>query len=340
MSRRAGAALLSLLLLLGAGPAAAGPLVVRAPDGSDWRINEDDDTRLERHTPDGKLDARFGKGGWVGYTLGHADAGTAALRVEASGRIWLAGTSSASGTPGPVVMRLLPDGAADSAWGAGGRDSAAPPGQRLVVVDLLPMPDGSVWLAGNALASPGGQHAAVWRLKPDGSLDFKFGAGGLWQRPGRERSRAISLAEAPDGGVAFGLETAEGDKTLREIYLLPPGGAAPQAGERSVSDDDDEEDDYLEWSGSGWRWDSGDQVAGVSGLALAAAQPVADEAASGAADPGHGGFNPFGVASAPPPVEMPAEERPWGLMLGGAAAVLALLGLWGWRARSERKPPG
>lgn len=341
MSRRACAALLLLapsLLLLCPTPAGAGPLTVRAADGSTWHVNEDDETRLERRGADGKLDTRFGKGGLADYTLGHADAGTAAMRVDAAGRIWVAGTSSAQGTSGPVVMRFLPDGRPDPAWGVAGRSSATPPGQRLVVTDLLPLPDGSVWLAGNALASPAGQHAAIWRLKPDGSLDFKLGAGGIWQRPGRDRTEAISLAESPDGSVAFGLEGPEAGKTLREIYLLQAGDAAPQPGERSVSDDDDEDDDYLEWAGQAWRWGSGEQVVGVSGLAAAAAAAVeaADPAGSDGSDAGKVALSPFGVASAPPPAELPPEERPWGLMLAGAAAVLGLLALWARRAWNER----
>jgi len=334
MTRRARAALCSLLLL--AVPAWAGPLAVRAADGSEWRVNEDDATRLERRTADSKLDPRFGQGGLAEYTLGHSDAGTAALRVDAAGRPWVAGTSSASGTSGPVVMRFAADGKVDTAWGVGGRSSATPPGQRLVVVDLLPRRDGSVWLAGNALTAPAGQHAAVWRLKPDGSLDFKFGAGGLWQRAGRDRSNAVSLAEAPDGSLALGVELAEGNRTRREIYLLPSDGSAPQVGETSVSDDDDEDDDYLEWAGQGWRWESGDQVAGLSGLAGTPAPEASAAAGSEPSETGQAGFSPFGTASAAPVFEPPAEERPWGLILGGGGAVLALLALWGWRARAER----
>ena len=99
-------------------------------------------------------------------------------------------TVTGNGTAGPWIQRRQPDGQVDTRWAAGGRSTASPVGQRVNLVDLLPQADGSLWVCGNLYGSQGDSTAALWRLKPDGSLDYNFGVGGIWRRPGAEIGRA------------------------------------------------------------------------------------------------------------------------------------------------------
>jgi len=331
---------LALAALVAASAAAlAGPLAVRGPDNTRWTINDDDDPALiERHLPGGALDPGFGRNGRVEVSFGGQDVNINVLRVDTAGRIWVAGTTAGSGMSSPAVQRLQANGQPDLSFAIGGRSSATPAGQRLMVVDMLPLADGSAWLAGNLIGPQGEGDAGLWHLRPDGALDYGFGYGGLWKRPGVERSRALSIAAGPDDSIAFGLEVM-GRNAHREIYLVAPK-AQPQLDPRppgATNDDDDEA--YLTWIGVGFSWRFGTQVAELSGLPVVmAARPASMPA--GPAEVGHTALNPFSdptpAASAPPAPEPAGDGLPWGWLLGGAAALVALGVLWRRSAASGR----
>jgi hypothetical protein len=325
----------ALLLLLAAwsGLAPAGPLAVRSESGTQWRINDDDDPALvERRTANGKLDPGFGRAGRVELGFGGADVMVAALRVDASSRLWIAATTVGGGMSSPVVLRLLADGLPDSSWGPAGRSIAAPAGQRLLVADLLPLADGSCWIAGNLIGSLGEQTAALWRLKPDGSMDYGFGAGGLWRRPGGDASRSLSLAEGSDGTVALGLEVLAGRQPGREILIILREARQPGPGPFQLARDDDDDEAFVFWDGAAWQWRDGPQTALRSGLPLrvAGAAPAPVAAPSEA---GHTALNPFSEDRAASAAAEPAaaDEPPWAWLLGGAALLMGAF-VW-WRGR-------
>ena len=137
---------LALTALLAASASAlAGPLAVRAPDNARWVVNDDDDPPLlERRQSNGALDTAFGRNGRVTLDFGGNDVNVNALRVDSAGRIWLAGTTTSGAVSGPMLQRLQANGQADFTWGVGSRSTAAPAGQRLMVVDMLPQPDGKI----------------------------------------------------------------------------------------------------------------------------------------------------------------------------------------------------
>lgn len=329
------ASLAALLCLTTA--AAAGPLSVRAPDGTRWRVNDDDEpVQIERNLPNGALDTSFGRNGRQALDFGGKSVDVTALRVDTAGRIWLAGTTMGSGVSGGIVQRLQPSGALDTAWAVGGRSTAAPVGLRLSVQDMLPTPDGSVWVAGNLIGSQGENDAGLWRLTPDGGLDYGFGVSGVWRRTGPERSSARSLAAGPNGSVAIGvellsarasgLEVHEWTAGEKQLYLAPTSGP-------SLEDDDEA---FVHWTGRGWSWRPGPQVAELTGLpVLTPGGPKPAVAATTASDAGHIGLNPFAqadlAASAPgqPGLpEAPADDLPWGWLLAGLAGAGAMLFFW------------
>jgi hypothetical protein len=332
---------LGLVLAGLAAVALAGPQVVRGPDGTRWRLNDDDDPPiLERRAASGAFDPAFGRNGRQPLDFGGLDAGVAALRVDAALRVWIAATTSAGGTSTPMVQRLLPNGQPDTRWGVAGRSTATPAGQRLMVVDLLPQPDGSAWVTGNLFGPQGESDVGLWHLKPDGALDYGFGMGGLWKRPGGERSRALSLAEGVDGTVALGLERLSGPRPGREVVLVRPGNRTPELAPSppgAQTGDDEEDEVYLAWGGQSWVWRPGAQTANLSGLAIKSFAAAPAPAPSVPGEAGHIALNPFAqetpvAASAVPPA--PAEEWPWAWLIGGLGGLGLLLFVW-WRGRGS-----
>lgn len=319
-------------LLAASVSALGGPLAVRGSDGTRWVINDEDDpVVIERHLPNGALDPSFGREGRAEVDFGGADVNVNALRVEVSGRIWVAGTTSGSGISGPALQRLQANGQPDTRWGVGGRSTATLPGQRVMVVDTLPQADGSAWVLGTLIGPQGEGDAGLWRLRQDGALDYGFGVGGVWKRPGTERSRALSLAAGPEGLVGIGLEV-HGRTGRREIYTVAPGGQ-PQLDPRplaSVNDDDDEP--FLVWTGVSFWWRPGPQTAELAGLPVMAMNAPGARPPAVASEAGHTALNPF--ADPNPPASEPAapadtgDGLPWGWLLGGAAALVALGVFW------------
>lgn len=334
-SRRALAALAGSAL---AASAWAGPMQALGPDGTRWKLNDDTaPARLERRAVGGGLDPAFGRNGRVDIDGADDDTNFAALRVDQLGRAWVGATLIGSGTTGPWVQRRQPDGQVDTRWAVGGRSTASPVGQRLNVVDLLPQADGSLWVGGTLYGTQGDSTAALWRLKPDGSLDYGFGVGGVWRRPGADRSRAMSLAAGPGGSVAIGVELLSGRTGEREIYLVRAGAREPQGPPVvTAGQDNDDDEAYVLFDGSGWQWQAGPQTAGVAGVPVDA-PPAPAWPPSSPSDAGHIALNPFAgqdtAASAPTAAAPAADDTPWAWWAAGLAALAGLA--VGWRRRSR-----
>jgi Domain of unknown function (DUF5122) beta-propeller len=324
-----------LLLTLAAGSVLAGPLAVRSTDGTRWRIDDDDDpVAVERSLPSGQRDASFGRNGRADLDFGGREVDVTALRVDTTGRVWVAGNALSAGMSGALVQRLQPNGQLDAGWAVGGRSTAAPAGQRVVVADVLPMPDGSVWVAGTLIGTQGERDAALWRLRADGAMDYGFGSGGVWRRTGPERSEAQTLAAGPNGHVALGLELLSGTAPGRQVQEWAPGDRQPRLVPPATQDDQEDDDEaWILWNGRGWAWRPGPQVAQVTGLPAvhAGAVPAAAPQPAAPTDDGHTALNPFAqadAASAPVSFEPTVDELPWGWLLAALAGVGALLFFW------------
>jgi uncharacterized delta-60 repeat protein len=162
------------------------------------------DIALARFTPDGRLDASFGKAGVVATDVsGRRDLGVA-VALAADGRILVGGLAAPRDQGADfLVARYLPDGRLDDAFGAGGlfTRNASSTGDDLDSVQALaPLADGRVVAAGSAGGNPS---LALFRLTADGRLDTTFG-GGLVVRPrdpARVESPGAGLALLPGGAV-------------------------------------------------------------------------------------------------------------------------------------------
>ena len=332
MTPRAAAA----LCVLACAGAQAGSLTVRDANTA-WTVADDPqadahDFLLRRLVNGTDPDTRFGRGGQTPFTLGAGNDPPASVRVDANHRIWMAGASLAGNQPQPVVARFLAEGGADPRWGVQGKVQLTPAGIAVKPNDLLPLADGSVLVAGEAtgLATP---HAVVFRLNADGSLDRRFGADGVWQRPGDGASTATSLAASTDGLAAVAV-TVRGARPGAELWALTD--AAPAVLQRKPADDSsDGEDLRVEWQADHWVLSNGGGPTAVVPPALLGNRPAGAVPASALGEPGGGGFSPFTAEGASAPA---AEESglPW-VWTGIGLAALAAIGVWfGLRSRDAK----
>jgi hypothetical protein len=340
------AAALALLACANA-PAHAGSLTVRDANGA-WTVTEDPQADasdfLLKHLIDGtRPDERFGRGGQTAFTLGAGNDAPASVRVDAARRTWMVGASLAANQPQPVIARFSADGNADLNWGVQGRIALTPAGVTVKPNDLLPLADGSVLVAGEVTGGVT-PRAVVLHLNADGSLDRKFGDGGVWQRPGdTDASTATSLAASIDGLAAVAV-SVRGAKSGAELWSLTE--AAPAVIQRKPFDDSsDGEDLRVEWAVDHWVLSNGGGPTGIVPAALLTNRALAPVAAPAASDTGEGGFNPFtAVTASAPASSADADALPWAWIGVGVALLAATAGAFAMRSRRPktvlRKPPG
>jgi uncharacterized delta-60 repeat protein len=94
-------------------------------------------------------------------------------------------------------------------------------GQRDVIVDMVRLPNGRVFAAGY-IESDQQSSFAVFRFKPDGTLDPAFGQGGVAQFavPGSSTNIASCLALTADGSIIVGGHTRPNNSYDEDFVLL------------------------------------------------------------------------------------------------------------------------
>ena len=346
LPRLAAAALAGALLA----HAQAGSLVVRDVDGAQWTVHDDpadgaNDFLLAHQLAGGTPDARFGRNGQSAFTLGVDGDAPASIRVDGGHRIWMVGLDGVGNVPQTVVARFLADGSPDPRWGVQGKLRISPDGIAVRPNDLLPLSDGSVLVAGAVIAQ-GSARAALFHLQADGTLDRRFGTGGVWQRAGdAETSSATSLAAGADGSAALAV-AVRGARPGAELWAI--GESAPLLASRAaLPDTSDGEDLRGTWVADHWTLVSGGGATGVvapATLAAAASTRTSAAASAAASEPGQAGFSPFaadpGFPASQPEHEREDDSAPGSWLLAAAllalAAIAAGAGL-AWRRRKARR---
>lgn len=167
---------------------------------------------LLRFLRDGGLDTTFGTGGRVTTAIGTRSDSAAAIALQADGRIVVAGSSeqAASGLD-IAVLRYLPDGRLDPAFGQGGK-VVTPVGSdtdRAWAVAI--QADGKIVVAGESNTGPvSGVDFALLRYRPDGTLDAGFGVGGKVLTP-------IKSATGRDAAYALALPLVNGEQRILAV---------------------------------------------------------------------------------------------------------------------------
>jgi len=146
----------------------------------------------------GELDPSFGVGGKVQAPFG-PESFAGGVAVQADGKILVAG--SPEGASGFSIARLLPNGAPDPSWGAGGV-ATTPLSKFAYAKDVAVQPDGKVVAVGEA-PGPENEDFAIVRYLVNGALDPSFGEGGIVILPvGAFGDRAHAVTIGPGGRIA------------------------------------------------------------------------------------------------------------------------------------------
>ena len=192
---------------------------------------------LARYTPDGALDPTFGAGGRVTTAFEAGTATAAALLIDTSGRLIVAGAAQGTGTVYLVVLRYQPDGALDPTFGGRGWTATDLGGDDSVAAAAL-QEDGRIVVAGRTttgtstrgdmvrIGANQSTRVAVARYLPDGSLDLAFGAGGTATfHVGERDAAATAVAVKPDGGIVIAGSTESGGSQDLALVRLTAAGS-------------------------------------------------------------------------------------------------------------------
>jgi uncharacterized delta-60 repeat protein len=120
--------------------------------------------------------------------------------IQSDDKILAAGASSNGVNDDILVLRLNPDGTADTGFGSGG-EARIDTGSNEDPWDLAVGPDGSILVVGRRLGSAG-YDSLIARLTPQGSLDGTFAPGGVAvQSFSTSRDEFNAVALQPDGRI-------------------------------------------------------------------------------------------------------------------------------------------
>jgi uncharacterized delta-60 repeat protein len=158
-------------------------------------------------------------GGGPGHVItGPAGAQLGSMAMDRSGDIVLAGSRPGAGGEIPLVMRLLPDGTPDPAFGAGGTVDGASLGLGGRATAVLARPDGTVVFTVGATPGHSGSSAfTVVRLLANGAPDPGFHGSGI-------STVAFRTPAVGDGLGAGALHTGPSRTLLVGGTVLSPNG--------------------------------------------------------------------------------------------------------------------
>jgi uncharacterized delta-60 repeat protein len=151
---------------------------------------------LNGFTNSGSPDMSFGTGGKVVTTfIGPVLATPKAILLQPGGKIIVAGDYGLSDQTF-VLTRYNPDGSLDTAFGNGGKATAAQVNGGAVISSAVLQADGKILVAGS-----GSAELILVRFNADGSLDSSFGQGGVVNSNAGGPTNGQQLALQPDGKI-------------------------------------------------------------------------------------------------------------------------------------------
>lgn len=182
------------------------------------------DVVLARALADGSPDPSFGTNGEVQHDFGGNEYGRGVL-IQPDGKLVVCGTRG----PAMMLVRFLPNGAPDAAFGTGGLALASHPGGGLCEGYAAALqPDGKVVVCGYATVSSV-RHLAATRVNADGTTDTGFGTDGWAVVPlGVSTSEARAIVRQPDGRMLLtGKAWQPGSEIMAAVRLMPDGALDP-----------------------------------------------------------------------------------------------------------------
>jgi uncharacterized delta-60 repeat protein len=168
---------------------------------------------VARYLTDGSLDPSFGSGGITITDLG-SDADAGAMTLTADGHILVAGSSNSIMT----VAEYRADGSLETSFGSGGVAQVVFPGfPTSGASGVHALSDGTILVTGSVnLGDPSyAGSLAMARLTASGSLDARFGTGGL-----------VTTSTSGTNLVSLGSTVTPKDKIVLVGWSWPTGGNA------------------------------------------------------------------------------------------------------------------
>jgi uncharacterized delta-60 repeat protein len=194
--------------------------------------------------PIGAVDPGFGSDGRVVWTRSASPPHDLAVLPDGSVLVLLDGlTDDPDGTPATRLLRYLPDGTPDPAFGVNGSVDVAADG--MVFDEMTVAPSGKILLAGWTLpGTEGAGDMALMRLRLDGTPDPLFDGDGLVTVDGGLGDQACSVAVQADGKILLaGERFVEGPDPdshsddafdVSVVRLWPSGGVNTAFGRQGV----------------------------------------------------------------------------------------------------------
>lgn len=131
--------------------------------------------RVWRVMVNGTLDPTFGTGGTVPVTRPRF---VRTLAQDNAGRTYVMGSTTQSGQHNAEILRLLPNGSPDPAWGTAGIATFPLPNSFIFPIHFLEDSAGRFYVIGNVEYVSEPSDLFVARLLPNGTLDTTFGING------------------------------------------------------------------------------------------------------------------------------------------------------------------
>lgn len=204
------------------------------------------DMGVIRYLPDGRLDPGFGFDGVVitAVSPGRLDDRAEDVLVAPNGTITVVGGAEMAATGADIaVVRYRANGSLDRSFGGDGivTTSVAPSGDTETAVAAALQADGRLVVVANRVDADRDRHINVARYGVDGSLDTRFGVGGVVTLPiggPDEGESAVDVAVQSDGrivvaGVAHDANGFTTDSLV--VRLLANGSFDPRFGTAGVA---------------------------------------------------------------------------------------------------------
>ena len=169
--------------------------------GGNLLIGNGADLFMARLLPNGALDPDYGTDGISTPTTSATGGSFWAMALQSDGKVLMSGDDVAGFNSKMMTVRLLADGALDTAFGTGGvaLTDIGSNNERALAVAV--QPNGKILSAGRT-AQPGHQEIAVVRLLPNGQLDTSFDGDGILQvNISNDEDEASDLILLPDGRI-------------------------------------------------------------------------------------------------------------------------------------------
>jgi len=135
---------------------------------------------IVRYETDGSLDPSFGGGDGkvsIDFTPGFDE--VFIVRIQANGKIVVAGPAAYSGNSRFALARLTSDGSLDPTFGGDGKVMTDITPSYDVLNGMALQPNGKIVVVGSVSAGPDNGKIGVLRYRSDGSLDPAFGGDGM-----------------------------------------------------------------------------------------------------------------------------------------------------------------